>query len=152
MKIYVYYIKYGTLTFEKRALIAEDYEQADEYLRQMRSQMVAVGDYAMVTGPFELNDNFLVDFLVPKNITGKKYQFKEFKYDLEEKPDQKSMCECCDPNSYDREVYYDSNDGKWYFDITTGEWSDSLDDFIHVQRQINYCPYCGRRLDEKVSR
>mgnify|MGYP004514855303 CR=1 FL=1 len=149
MKIYVYYIKYGALTFEKRALIAEDFKQADEYICQMRRKMVVEGDYAMITGPFELNDNFLVDFLVPKNISGKKYQFKEFRCELEEKPDQKTVCDCCDPNSYDREVYYDSTDGEWYFDIETGEWNDYLDCFVHVQRQINYCPYCGRHLPEK---
>ena len=145
MKIYVYYIKYGTVKFEKRALIAEDYKQADEYLRQMRSQMVTENESAMITGPFELNDNFLIDFLVPKNITDKKYQIKEFKCDLEER----TTCDECDPNSYDCEVYYDSTDDKWYFDIETGEWNDYLDCYVHTQREINYCPYCGRHLPQK---
>lgn len=56
------------------------------------------------------------------------------------------MCDMCNPKMYDREVYYNSEDDSWYFDIETGEWSDYNDDFIHIQRQINYCPYCGRRL------
>lgn len=62
------------------------------------------------------------------------------------------MCDCCNPKMYDHEVYYNPTDDAWYFDIETGEWSDYNDDFIHVQRQINYCPYCGRHLrckDEK---
>lgn len=56
------------------------------------------------------------------------------------------MCDMCNPKMYDREVYYNSTDDAWYLDIETGEWSDYNDDFIHIQRQINYCPYCGRRL------
>lgn len=56
------------------------------------------------------------------------------------------MCDCCNPKMYDHEVYYNPTDDAWYFDIETGEWSDYDDDFIHIQRQINYCPYCGRRL------
>lgn len=56
------------------------------------------------------------------------------------------MCDYCNPKMYDREVYYNSTDDTWYLDIETGEWSDYNDDFIHIHRQINYCPYCGRRL------
>ena len=56
------------------------------------------------------------------------------------------MCDYCNPKMYDCEVYYNPTDNAWYFDIETGEWSDYDDDFIHIKRQINYCPYCGRRL------
>ena len=56
------------------------------------------------------------------------------------------MCDYCNPKMYDREVYYDTTSDTWFLDIETGEWSDYNDDFIHIHRQINYCPYCGRRL------
>lgn len=56
------------------------------------------------------------------------------------------MCDYCNPKMYDREVYYDATSDTWFLDIETGEWSDYNDDFVHIHRQINYCPYCGRRL------
>ena len=56
------------------------------------------------------------------------------------------MCDYCNPKMYDREVYYDATSDTWFLDIETREWSDYNDDFVHIKRQINYCPYCGRRL------
>ena len=31
------------------------------------------------------------------------------------------MCDYCNPKMYDCEVYYNSTDDAWYFDIETGE-------------------------------
>lgn len=35
-----------------------------------------------------------------------------------------------------------------YLDVETMEWDDYNDGFIHIRLDINYCPYCGRKLDD----
>lgn len=57
------------------------------------------------------------------------------------------MCENCDPNSYYNEIYYDDIDG-WYIEICTTNWNEYYDDFDKERLYINYCPYCGRRLND----
>lgn len=28
-------------------------------------------------------------------------------------------------------------------------WDDYYDETVHIRLDINYCPYCGRKLDEE---
>ena len=59
------------------------------------------------------------------------------------------MCEFCDYDSVCNEIYQDGLTGDYYLDIETFEWDEYDDDYIHQRLYINYCPYCGRRLDTK---
>lgn len=58
------------------------------------------------------------------------------------------MCEFCDYENANNEIYQDGLTGDWYLDIRTDEWDSYNDDFVHQRMYINYCPYCGRKLDE----
>ena len=55
------------------------------------------------------------------------------------------MCNYCDENSYECEVF--RGDNGYYLDVETSEWDDYYDGFIHIELDINYCPYCGRKLE-----
>lgn len=59
------------------------------------------------------------------------------------------MCRYCDENSYECEVFYDERNDNYYLDIETSEWDEYYDEIVHIQLDINYCPYCGRKLDEE---
>ena len=55
------------------------------------------------------------------------------------------MCEYCDYESKYNEIYQDPLDGTYYLEF---EWDDD-NDYVHQRLYINYCPYCGRKLDAK---
>lgn len=57
------------------------------------------------------------------------------------------MCKYCDQHSNDCCIYSDSLTKEWYEDIETFEWDDYDDGFVHQKNYINYCPYCGRKLE-----
>jgi hypothetical protein len=59
------------------------------------------------------------------------------------------MCEFCNYDSVCNEIYQDPLDGRYYLDIQTFEWDSYDNDYVHQRLYINYCPYCGRRLDAK---
>lgn len=90
MKIYVYTIQHDLIHFNKRAFIADNNKQANEYIAHLRERLLATGEAEAISGPFELNSTNLIDLLVPTNISGKPYRFKEFKYEIEEDPERKS--------------------------------------------------------------
>lgn len=57
------------------------------------------------------------------------------------------MCNYCDEDSYECEVFHD--DYGYYLDVETFEWDEYYyDEFVHIRLDINYCPYCGRKLGE----
>lgn len=35
----------------------------------------------------------------------------------------------------------------YYLDIETSEWDEYDDEFVHQTEYINYCPWCGRKLN-----
>ena len=55
------------------------------------------------------------------------------------------MCNYCDEDSYECEVF--RGDNGYYLDVETFEWDDYYDENVHIRLDINYCPYCGRKLD-----
>lgn len=59
------------------------------------------------------------------------------------------MCKYCDGNSYESCVWIDPLANKYFWDIETSEWDDYNDDFIYHREYINYCPYCGRKLNDQ---
>ena len=90
MKIYVYTIQHDLIHFNKRAFIADNNKQANEYIAHLRERLLATGEAEAISGPFELNSTNLIDLLVPTNISGKPYRFKGFKCEIEEDSDRKS--------------------------------------------------------------
>ena len=59
------------------------------------------------------------------------------------------MCKYCDYDSDDNEVFIDPLTNEWYLSVETFEWDDWEDEYIHKKVYgIQYCPYCGRRLNE----
>lgn len=57
------------------------------------------------------------------------------------------MCVECDPRSYVATVFRDDRTGQWVLETTTCEWDNYNDDYIYSYTPINYCPFCGRKLD-----
>lgn len=57
------------------------------------------------------------------------------------------MCKYCDDDSYECCVFIDPLDNQWYMDIETSEWDYYDDGFVHHREYINYCPWCGRKLN-----
>lgn len=55
------------------------------------------------------------------------------------------MCNYCDENSYECEVF--RGDNVFYLDVETSEWDEYYDEIVHIRLDINYCPYCGRKLE-----
>lgn len=90
MKIYVYTIQHDLIHFNKRAFIADNNKQANEYIAHLCERLLATGEAEAISGPFELNSTNLIGLLVPTNISGKPYRFKEFKCEIEEDPERKS--------------------------------------------------------------
>lgn len=59
------------------------------------------------------------------------------------------MCELCNDESSSYEVFYNDILGEYYLDVETMQWDDYDDGFLHIKINISYCPYCGRKLDDK---
>lgn len=59
------------------------------------------------------------------------------------------MCKYCDENSYECEIFYDERNDNYYLDIETSEWNEYDDGFVHQEIEINFCPYCGKKLGEE---
>ncbi len=61
------------------------------------------------------------------------------------------MCRYCDYNSEANRIFIDPLDGEYYLDIETSEWDEYDDDYVHQREYIDYCPWCGRKLEEKCN-
>ena len=59
------------------------------------------------------------------------------------------MCELCNEKSNIRNIFYDDIDKKYYLHLMTMEWDDYDDWPLYIDEEISYCPYCGRKLDDK---
>ena len=62
------------------------------------------------------------------------------------------MCRHCDGESPENNIWKDGASGDWYieFPVDTNDGEDWLDTYL--EEYINYCPYCGRKLDNKIAR
>ena len=58
------------------------------------------------------------------------------------------MCNRCDYDSPDNQIYINSLTNEYYLDIETSEWDKYDDGFVHQKEYISYCPWCGRKLGE----
>lgn len=58
------------------------------------------------------------------------------------------MCNRCDYDSPDNQIYVDTLTNEHYLDIETSEWDEYDDEFVHQREYISYCPWCGRKLGE----
>ena len=58
------------------------------------------------------------------------------------------MCNRCNYDSPDNQIYVDLLTNEWYLDITTSQWDEYDDDYVHQREYISYCPWCGRKLGE----
>lgn len=67
---------------------------------------------------------------------------------LEEIPTDVS-CKYCDGESAECEIFIDSLTNEYYLNVQTSTWDDYYDELVHEYVNINYCPYCGRKLGEK---
>lgn len=61
----------------------------------------------------------------------------------------KCMCNRCDYDSFDNQIYVDPLTNEYYLDIETSEWDEYDDGFVHQKEYISYCPWCGRKLGGK---
>lgn len=89
MKMYIYYVNQG-MEFTKQVIIAENDAQAKAYVDNLIRTALANGESTGFTGPMEFNAGFMMDCLVPKNISNKPYRIKEFKCEIEEDTERKS--------------------------------------------------------------
>ena len=58
------------------------------------------------------------------------------------------MCNRCDYDSLDNQIYVDPLTNEYYLNIETYEWDEYDGGFIHQKEYITYCPWCGRKLGE----
>lgn len=60
------------------------------------------------------------------------------------------MCKYCDGQSNFCEIWRDGLTLEPYLDVNTGEYDKVGDQFIYMRVYgISYCPYCGRKLEDK---
>ena len=59
------------------------------------------------------------------------------------------MCNRCNYDSPDNQIYVDPLTNEYYLDIETSEWDEYDDGFVHQRECILYCPWCGRKLGGK---
>lgn len=57
------------------------------------------------------------------------------------------MCEVCENNQELDYVTIEYGEEGYKLVIKTSEWDDYYDDWIYERIDINYCPFCGRKLD-----
>lgn len=62
------------------------------------------------------------------------------------------MCKYCDEDSYCCEIYKDDIYETYYLDVQTYEWDPYEDGYVRMYIDIEYCPYCGRKLNNEVSK
>ena len=57
------------------------------------------------------------------------------------------MCRHCDGESPENNIWKDVVSGDWYieFPVDTDDEEDWL--VTYLEEYINYCPYCGRKLE-----
>lgn len=58
------------------------------------------------------------------------------------------MCKFCNNNSDYCCIFIDPLDNQYYLDVETSTWDEYNDGFIHQREYINYCPYCGKKLND----
>lgn len=56
------------------------------------------------------------------------------------------MCNRCNYDSPDNQIYVDPLTNEYYLDIETSEWDEYDDGFVHQREYITFCPWCGRKL------
>ena len=76
------------------------------------------------------------------------YAHDEEKYKNHSKKKRINMCNRCDYDSPDNQIYVDPLTNEYYLDIETSEWDEYDDGFVHQKEYIAYCPWCGRKLGE----
>ena len=59
------------------------------------------------------------------------------------------MCKYCDYNSSDNRIYVDLLTNEYYLDIEILKLDEYDDGFVCQREYISYCPWCGRKLEEK---
>lgn len=57
------------------------------------------------------------------------------------------MCERCNPDSLENEIWQDELTGEWY-NVDTYIYDNFDKEYLYRKVYINYCPYCGRDLYE----
>ena len=62
------------------------------------------------------------------------------------------MCNRCNYDSPDNQIYVDPLTNEYYLDIETSEWDEYDDGFVHQKEYIAYCPWCGRKLGEQIQK
>lgn len=60
-----------------------------------------------------------------------------------------NMCELCNDESNICIIFYNDVDKKYYLRFMTTAWNDYNDKILYINEEISYCPYCGRKLDDK---
>lgn len=58
-----------------------------------------------------------------------------------------NSCEYCTPDESSCCIFIDPLTKDYFYHHTTGIWDDHADEFYYEQIYINYCPWCGRKLD-----
>lgn len=59
-------------------------------------------------------------------------------------------CEYCSSDSPFQEIFIEPLTHEWYLEVETSTWDEYGDDFVCERVYgINYCPYCGRKLEEE---
>lgn len=56
------------------------------------------------------------------------------------------MCKYCNSDSNNCCVHYDESAKRSYISIETSQWDEYNDEFFWFREYVNYCPYCGRKL------
>lgn len=60
------------------------------------------------------------------------------------------MCNQCDYNSPDNQIYIDPLTDDYYMDIEISEWDQYDGGYIRQRIYIDYCPWCGRKLSDVI--
>lgn len=57
------------------------------------------------------------------------------------------MCKHCDGESPENNIWKDVVSGDWYIEFPVD--TDNEEDWLvtYLEEYINYCPYCGRKLE-----
>lgn len=54
------------------------------------------------------------------------------------------MCDGCNET---QDYIFKDQDDKWYLRVENGNWNFWNDGFDYTDIQVDYCPYCGRKLE-----
>ena len=63
---------------------------------------------------------------------------------------EEKMCKYCDPDSNERRVFNVCFSDTYYLSTETFERDYKNGGYIKIKTYINYCPWCGRKLNMKA--